>query len=171
MAAAALLLALAWCATFFWRYLFHGSSITWGYAVIDLALAAFFWREARAAIFALPLFYCHVTFVIVYFSTTIFKLTDWWALALANRLFELEIFYIIACAIYRIRSRAKKKKRAPRPSRRSPDFTCLIEQFRPPSRLAAFPMAAMIGVGRNQRRNRRRLGENHLLERDIDLAP
>lgn len=113
MAAAAHIVTLSWCLTFFWYRLFAGSGVTWGYAVIDAAIAAVFWRQARKSFFALPLFYLHFADVALYFLTTVFDVKEWWLFAAANRLFELEIFYVAACATYRIRHfRPDEKGRA-----------------------------------------------------------
>ena len=61
--------------------LFAGSGVTWGYAVIDAAIAAVFWRQARKSFFALPLFYLHFADVALYFLTTVFDVKEWWLFA------------------------------------------------------------------------------------------
>lgn len=110
IAAAAHIVTLSWCFTFFWYRLYAGSGVTWGYAVIDAAVAAVFWRQARNNLFALPLFYVHLADVALYFLTTIFDVNEWWLFAVANRLFEMEIFYVAACAVFRIRKLKLKEK-------------------------------------------------------------
>lgn len=113
MIAAAHIVPLSWCFTFFWHYYFHGTGITWGYAVIDASVAIIFCNQAKTQVFALPLFYAQVAFVICYLLTTIFDIRDWWVMAISNRLFEAEILYIAACALFRIRSLQRQKKGAP----------------------------------------------------------
>jgi len=110
IAAAAHIVTLSWCFAFFWYHLFAGTGVTWGYAVIDAAVAAVFWRQARKSLFALPLFYVHLADVALYFLTTVFDVKEWWLFAVANRLFEAEIFYVAACALFRIRKLKPKEK-------------------------------------------------------------
>lgn len=105
------MLALGWCATFFWFYYFYGTGETWGYAVIDAATASYFWRRSRRMAFALPLFYAHVFFVGLNLLATIIGLADWWLAFLSNRLFEGEMIYIVGCSIYRSRMLRNKKGR------------------------------------------------------------
>jgi pimeloyl-ACP methyl ester carboxylesterase len=47
----------------------------------------------------------------------------------------------------------------------------LSEQLCEAALFAALPAAAVVGVGDDQRHDRRRLGEHHLLVRRLDLAP
>ncbi len=114
LVAAAHIVTLAWCFTFFWHYLFHGSQITWGYAVIDASVAVLFWRQAQQSVFTLPLFYVHVACVFLYFATTALASADWWVMALTNRFFEVEVFYLIGCALFRMARRRSKEKGAPK---------------------------------------------------------
>ncbi len=101
--AAAHIVTLSWCFTFFWFHFFSGTGITWGYAVIDAAVAAVFWRQSRRSIFALPLFFNHALCVLLYLIATVLQLAEWWVFFVVNRLFELEIAYLIACSLFRIR--------------------------------------------------------------------
>lgn len=110
MAAAAHWVALSWCFATLWHFQFHGTQITWGYAVVDASAAAVFWRQARRTLVALPLYYVHVACVLLYFATTVFKVSDWWVIAVANRLFEFELLYLIGCALYRLRKTFSDKR-------------------------------------------------------------
>lgn len=107
---AAHIVALAWCFTFFSYYIFAGSDIIWGYAAVDAAAAAAFRRQSRRAIFALPLYYIHVSCLLLYFAATILDVGDWWVFVIANRLFEAEIAYVAGCSLFRIRKLRRNEK-------------------------------------------------------------
>lgn len=107
--AAAHILALNWFFTLFWYDIFVGSPLTWGYAVVDAATAAIFWRQSRTSVFALPLFYIHALFVLIYFAATLVELNEWLVYFVANRIFEIEVAYVIICSVFRIRRRAPAK--------------------------------------------------------------
>lgn len=113
LVAAAYVVTLAWCLTFFWHDYFHGTRITWGYAVIDACAFCFFRRQARISTLATPLVYVHFACVVLYFFATTFNIADWWVMAIGNRLFETEILYLIGCALYRIIRLREKEKGAP----------------------------------------------------------
>jgi predicted membrane channel-forming protein YqfA (hemolysin III family) len=104
--------ALGWCVTFLWFYFFYGTRQTWGYAVIDGAMASYFWRQSKAKLFALPLFYIQMCFVGVNLITTLARTDDWWFAFASNRLFEIELVYILGCSVYRVRKLRKKQRSA-----------------------------------------------------------
>lgn len=112
---------------------------------------------------ALPLYYVHLACIVHYLVMTLVGADYWWIAMIANRMFELEIVYLIGCSIFRLRRRAKRMKRAPnlRPSSASKSRE-LSEKPRPPPRLALLPAAAMPSVRNDERRNACRLGEDHL---------
>jgi len=110
ISAAAHVVALAWCASFFWFYFFYGSGETWGYAIIDGVIAWHFWRKSRHSLFALPLFYILFGFVFLNLASTLMNLSDWWLAFLFNRLFEIELLYIVSCSVYRMRKLRHIKK-------------------------------------------------------------
>lgn len=144
IAAIAHVVALSWCATFVWHYFFYGTGETWGHAVIDGAMATYFWRLSKSRIFALPLFYIQICFVGVNLSTTLSQTDDWWFAFASNRLFEIELLYILGCSVFRI-GRLRRTKRGALLER--PDLMrgnrVLIEKLRPAARFAFFPSAAV----------------------------
>lgn len=172
IAAAAHIVALGWCATFVWHYLFYGTGETWGHAIIDGAMASYFWRLSKIRIFALPLFYIHVCFVGVNLFTTLAQADDWWFAFMSNRLFEFELVYILGCSAYRTRKLRNMKKGAllERPDAMRGNKV-LIEKFRPAARLALLPASAVPRVRDDQRRDARRFGEDHLFVDRRHLAP
>ncbi len=86
------------------------------------------------------------------------------ALVTLNRLFDLMLLYVAGCALYRIVRMRHKKNGAPEARTQSSEMFAgaLIEQLRPAARLARFPVAAMVSVGDDQRRDAGRFGEHHL---------
>ncbi len=74
----------------------------WGYALIDFTLAIIFWRMSKGYWFPVPLFFVHAALVVYYLYATLVGVTPWWLAAFVNRVLELEVAYIIGCAIYRI---------------------------------------------------------------------
>lgn len=75
-----------------------------GNAIIDAALAIYFWERSRGRWFPVPLFYIHVVLLIYAVYASVLGLNAWfWIAAFVNRLFDLALLYVAGCAIYRIR--------------------------------------------------------------------
>jgi hypothetical protein len=161
--AAANAVALGWCATAIWFHYFGRTGETWGYAVVDVALAAYFWRLSHDRVLALPLYYVHLVCIVHYLVMTLVGADYWWIAMIANRMFELEVIYLIGCSVFRLRRRARRKKEAPtlRPGHAS-NTRELSEESRPPPRLALLPAASMPSVRDDERRDARRFGKDHL---------
>ncbi len=83
--------------------------LSWGYAVIDAALAGFFWRLSRRRLFPAVLFYLHAFLVSYHLYVSIIGSTRWWVSAFINRIFEIALLYVIVCSIWRIAALAGKK--------------------------------------------------------------
>lgn len=111
---AGLVLAAGWVATLVWYFAIAGSGMTWGYAVINLAQAVFFWRQSRERLFPKPLFVLTGLSLALLFLTTVAQLKFWWVAFTLNRLFEAALLYVMGCAIYRIWRRRHDAKGADR---------------------------------------------------------
>lgn len=130
-----------------WYLLLAGAGQTWGYAVVDAALAAYFWWESRRRYFPVPLFLIHQLQVVFLLLATVADLQHYWIAMAINRMFELSLLYIIGCSIYRIRALRRKRRggavRSGAAWRFSPRS---LEELRPAALRSASPRAAMIGV-------------------------
>ncbi|MEZ5897581.1 MAG: hypothetical protein R3C51_14400 [Parvularculaceae bacterium] len=85
---------------------------TWGYAVIDAAMAGYFWRQAQNRWFPAPLFYLHIVLIAFYMYVTLFGASAFWIGVVINRIFEIAILYVMACSVHSMRNRRPDAKRA-----------------------------------------------------------
>jgi hypothetical protein len=86
--------------------------LNWGYAVIALLQGALFGRLGRTSFVPIPLAAICAATIVVYLASTISHVPYWWVAFLMNRLFELSLLYLIACALFRlIRLRMKRSRR------------------------------------------------------------
>jgi hypothetical protein len=97
-------LAFGWLAGIAWFFVVAGSGQTWGQALIDAALVAYFLSAARRRLFPVPLFLIYEFEIAYYLYATLADTSYYWIAFTANRLFELSLIYIIGCSIYRIRA-------------------------------------------------------------------
>ena len=95
------LVGAGWLCSLLWFWLFSASGDTWGYVVIHFAMAVVFWRMSRGRVFPVPLFLTNALQVVNYGVMTFLGVATWWQLVFANRIFEISVLYIIACAIFR----------------------------------------------------------------------
>lgn len=171
----ALALFIGWIFSVCWFFIAGKYGVSWGFAVVDAGLAAYFWRMSERKIFPTILFYLHAFLVAYYFYVTLVGSTRWWIAAFTNRIVELALLYVIFGSFYRIyvrRGRVKKEARIARASDKVKRLLAeLAEEAGPAARGPVFPVAAMIGVGNDQRRDACRLREDHLLVNRRDLAP
>ncbi len=72
------------------------------FAIVDFMLACAFFEMSRKQWFPVPLFAMHALLVVHNLSTTFMGLDFVWFAIFINRAFELAVFYVIACAVYRI---------------------------------------------------------------------
>jgi len=100
--AAAIALTTGWVFSLAWYWVAGRHGPSWGYAVIDLALAVYFWRASKGRWFPVPLFYIHASFIVYYIYATLIAAPPWWVIMFVNRLFELAVAYVIGCSVYRI---------------------------------------------------------------------
>lgn len=111
--AAALALGLNWLISLYWWWTGAAHGHVWGLAINDAVLAAFFWRLSRRKWFPVPLFFIEAVLLCYYGYVAIFGVKTWfWISAFINRLFDLELIYVAACALYRIRALRRARERA-----------------------------------------------------------
>ena len=142
--------------------------------MIDAGLAAFFYQKSERRLFPSLLFHLYAFLVIYYLYVSLVGTPRWWIAAFTNRIVELALIYVIFGSLYRMHVRRRKKKEARMaraPTRLDRILSELAEEVGPAARLPAFPVAAMIGVGHDERGDARRLGEDHLFVNGRDLAP
>lgn len=95
-----------------WRWVtpeFHAL----GFAVIDFAMAAAFFFMSRGRWFPVPLFYLHGVLIAYGVYSLIIGSGPVWVAAFVNRTFELELVYVLACALFRISKFSENEKGAP----------------------------------------------------------
>lgn len=73
-----------------------------GFSIIDIALATAFFFMSRGRWFPVPLFYLHGALVAYGAYSLLIGSSAVWVTAFLNRAFEIELAYILACAIFRI---------------------------------------------------------------------
>jgi len=105
----ALALLVGWIFSICWFFIGGKYGISWGFAVVDAGLAAYFWRMSVRRLFPTILFYLHASMVVYYFYVSIVGSTRWWMAVFANRIVELALIYIIFGSLYRMRVRRRKK--------------------------------------------------------------
>lgn len=104
--------ALSWVFSIGWYFTGAHYGFVWTYAVVDGALAVFFWSQSRGRWFPVPLFFLHAALVLYYVYVAALGVKSWfWIAAFVNRLFDLELLYVGGCALYRIRL-LKRRRRA-----------------------------------------------------------
>jgi nitrogen fixation/metabolism regulation signal transduction histidine kinase len=87
--------------------------LTWGYTIASFVQAAIFWRMSAAAVAPIPLFLIASAAIVVNLLATVSSLNFWWSAFALNRLFDLMLLYVAACALYRIVRTRHKNKGAP----------------------------------------------------------
>lgn len=100
--ATAYLLAAAWMLGLLTWWILGRRGYDWGYGLIDTTLAIIFWRMSKGYWFPVPLFFIHALQVAYYPYATLIGVTPWWLTAILNRVFEVELVYILSCTIYRL---------------------------------------------------------------------
>lgn len=108
--ACALALFVGWAFAVCWFFVGGKDGITWGYAVVDAGLAAYFWRMSERKIFPAMLFYLHAFLVAYYLYASVFGLTRWWVAAFTNRIVELALIYVIFGAVIRLNARSRRRR-------------------------------------------------------------
>lgn len=94
-----------------WRLL-NAPAIYTALALGDAALAVFFWRMSRGRWFPVPLFAIHVVMLTNDLGMSVFAVPEQFIGVIQNRLFELAVFYVGGCALYRIYVRHKPSELA-----------------------------------------------------------
>ncbi len=97
-------------ATFF---LLASTHMNWGFTVISFGQSALFWRRSSQGVLPIPLLVLSFTSIVINLAATIVDLSYWWSAFLLNRLFDLMLFYIAGCAIFRLWRQRHKQKGAP----------------------------------------------------------
>lgn len=100
-------LSAGWICCLGWYAAFGDTELSFGFAVINLAMAAQFWRMSRLRWFPAPLFFLHALQIVNYLIASALSIGTWWQVALANRIFDVEVAYILCCALFRIARRRK----------------------------------------------------------------
>lgn len=110
----ALALSCGWIFSINWYFIGGKDGISWGYAVIDAALAAYFWRLSARKIFPTILFFLHASLVCYHLYISLVGTTGWWIAAFLNRIVEAALLYVIFGSVYRMRARAGRSEEARR---------------------------------------------------------
>ncbi|MBI1393383.1 MAG: hypothetical protein GC152_11640 [Alphaproteobacteria bacterium] len=111
---AAAALAVCWVACLIAYFLLDGAeSLFAALILLNAAMAIYFYRRSRGSWLPVPLCFAHGALCSWYAALCIFELDvrgAWlWTAATANRIFDLEILYVIGAASYR---RARLEARA-----------------------------------------------------------
>ncbi len=79
-----------------------GAPLILGYLLIDAVTAVIFFRMAKRRWFPVPLCFLHGV-LIIYHAATMFD-TDglFWEKFILNRAFDIELAYVLGCALFRI---------------------------------------------------------------------
>jgi predicted membrane protein len=110
--AAAAALCVGWVLSLVWYAIGGHAGLTWGYAIIDAGLAAFFWRLSRNRVFPAALFHLHAFLVCYYLYVSIVGSSAWRVATFINRVFELALLYGAGGSIWRIRHLPARKEEA-----------------------------------------------------------
>ncbi|MEM8935467.1 MAG: hypothetical protein AAGC77_03575 [Pseudomonadota bacterium] len=89
----------------------EGAVLIYAYAAIDAAIAVHFLRASRVCWFPTPLFGLHASLVGYHLYTAYIGPSPFLVQAFLNRAFEAELFYVSACAAYRICVRYEARTR------------------------------------------------------------
>lgn len=95
-----------------WRWVlpeFHAL----GFAIIDGALAIAFLLMSRGRWFPVPLFYLHGMLIAYGIYSMAVGSGPIWVAAFLNRAFELELVYVLSCALFRISKLGGNEEGAP----------------------------------------------------------
>ena len=115
---AAQLLAAGWVASVAaWRWISADVRELY-YGGVDLVLASAFFAMSRGRWFPAPLFFLHAVLVLYNAYAFFIAAPTPWVSVFINRFYELALFYVSGCAIYRItrlrqKERARRRQRAP----------------------------------------------------------
>ncbi|HXI85832.1 MAG TPA: hypothetical protein VNH64_00125 [Parvularculaceae bacterium] len=111
--AAAQILSASWIASVaIWRWV-PDERRGLAFAGIDLSLTIAFFLMSRDRWFPVPLFFLEALLVIQDVIGAAAGGKIFWLAIVLNRVFEIELFYVGACAVYRIGKLARKQKDAP----------------------------------------------------------
>ena len=85
----------------FWLVL-HGNALTFSYIALDAITAFVFFRMSRGRWFPAPLCFMHGVLVIYHLGTLLNTGGLFWEKFVLNRMFDVELVYATACALFRI---------------------------------------------------------------------
>lgn len=102
LAAAARLMAISWAYSLQLWMIVDGPARMFAYGAVDALLAAAFYHMSRKRWFPVPLFFLHAALAIYDLYAVLAGPSVFWVQMFLNRTFEMELIYIIACAVYRI---------------------------------------------------------------------
>ena len=95
-------MAISWvCSLQIWMA-FDGAGRSLAFIALDLTLASGFYLMSRGRWFPVPLFFAHAGLVVYHLYTAFIGSNIIWIAAFINRVFEMAVLYVIACAAYRI---------------------------------------------------------------------
>ncbi len=100
--AAARIVFLNWAVALQMWLVLEGAALTASYVVIDAITAALFFRMSRGRWFPAPLCFMHGVLVIYHLGTLLNTGGLFWEKFVLNRFFDIEIVYVVVCALYRI---------------------------------------------------------------------
>lgn len=100
--AAARIVFLNWAVALQMWLVLEGAALTVSYIVIDAITAGLFFRMSRGRWFPAPLCFMHGVLVIYHLGTLLNTGGLFWEKFVLNRFFDIEIVYVVVCALYRI---------------------------------------------------------------------
>lgn len=107
------ILGSGWLLSQFWYFALADNGWTWGYALICVIEAGLIAACCQSRYIHLPLLLLMSCSLAVHVLNAVIALDHWWSAFWMNRLFDLSLFYIAACAIFRLRKARRRKKGAP----------------------------------------------------------
>ena len=110
IASAAITLAIGWVATIVWWRTMSSTGMTWGYSIIDIFTAAYFFHLSKRRHFPRPLFALHFSAILFQAAASVMGFDYYWVTVAINRYFELSLLYVSGCALFRIVGRRRWMK-------------------------------------------------------------
>lgn len=82
----------------------EGPALGLAYCLVDTVTAIGLYKIAQRRWFPVPLVFLHATLALYHLCTVFIDPAGFWVIFTLNRLFEIEMLYIIACSMFRIRT-------------------------------------------------------------------
>ncbi len=113
IAAASRLVSLNWAYTLQLWMVADGVVLAVSYASVDAATALALYRMSQRQWFPAPLVFLHAFLALYNLYTAFLDPNNYWIVLALNRIFEIEIFYVAGCGLYRITAMRRPGVKAP----------------------------------------------------------